>query len=37
MGIRMFLPQSMNGARYQMAIYLGEDGGADLEICILNI
>ena len=37
MGIRMFLLQSMNGARYRMAVYLGEDGGTDLEICILNI
>ena len=34
---RMFLLQSMNGARYRMAVYQGEDGGTDLEICILNI
>ena len=37
MGLRMFFLQSMNGARYRMAVYLGEDGGTDLEICILNI
>ena len=37
MGLRMFLLQSMNWARYRMAIYLGEDRGTDLEICILNI
>ena len=37
MGIRMLLLQSMNRARYRMAVYLGEDGGTDLEICILNI